>query len=118
MLGYMKLDWKTADKNRDVSWFERNYAADFSNVSSKGEIYNKAENIADNKTDKRVLESVELSEMNVRIEGNTAVVTGVNHVKGRDDKNQPFDRRISFTDTFIKRGGRWQVWATQGTRIP
>ncbi len=56
--------------------------------------------------------------MNIRVDGNVAVVTGVNHVKGRDEKNQPFDYRLRFTDTFIKRDRRWQVWATQGTRIP
>ena len=36
----------------------------------------------------------ELSEMNVRVDDNMAVVTGVNHVKGKDDKNQPFDIRV------------------------
>lgn len=119
VLGYMEMDWNTADKNRDTSWFERNYAADYSSVSSSdGKIYTKADDILDNKTNKRVLDSVELSEINVRVEGNTAVVTGVNHVKGRDDKNQPMDYRFRFTDTFIKRDGRWQAWATQGTRMP
>jgi len=119
MLAYMEMDWNNAYLKRDVAWFERNYAADYSNVSSgTAKIYTKAEDLAEFKNDKSRDESAELSEMNIRVEGNMAVVTGVNHVKGRDDKNQPFDRRIRFTDTFIKRDGRWQVWATQGTRIP
>ncbi len=86
--------------------------------SRTAKIFNKAEDIAEFKNDKSVPESNELSEINIRVDGNTAVVTGINHVKGRDDKNQPFDVRVRFTDTFIKRDGRWQVWATQGTRIP
>ncbi len=119
MLGYMEMDWNTADMNRDLSWFEQNYAPDFSNVSSRtAKLTNKAEELADFKNDKSRTESAELSEMNIRVDGNMAVVTGVNHVKGRDEKGQPFDRRVRFTDTFIKRDGRWQVWATQGTRIP
>jgi ketosteroid isomerase-like protein len=118
-LTYMEMDWNTADKNRDTSWFERNYAADYTSVSSSnGKMYSKAEDIADNKVNKRVLESVELSDLYVRVEGNTAVVTGVNRVRGRDDKNQAMDYRFRFTDTFIKRDGRWQAWATQGTRMP
>ena len=118
VLTYMEMDWNAADKNRDTNWFERNYAADYSSVSSSnGKIYSKAEDIADNKVNKRVVESVELSEIDVRVEGNTAVVTGVNHVIGRDDKNQPMDYRFRFTDIFIKRDGRWQAWATQGTRM-
>lgn len=119
MLGYMELDWNTADRNKDLGWFERNFAADYSSISSlTAKIATKTEDLADMKTDKSVTEWNDLSNMNVRIDGNTAIVTGVVHSKGRDDKNQPFDRRVSFTDTFIKRDGRWQVWATQGTRIP
>ena len=52
-----------------------------------------------------------------RVDGNAAVVTGINHVRGKDDKGVAFDRRTRFTDTFIKRDGRWLVWATQGTLI-
>ncbi|MBA4123790.1 MAG: nuclear transport factor 2 family protein [Acidobacteria bacterium] len=119
VLMYMEHDWNNADIKRDVAWFEKNYAADYSGISSRdAKIYTKAEDLAGFKDDKSRTESAELSEMNIRIDGNTAVVTGINHVKGRDDKNQPFDRRVRFTDTFIKRDGRWQVWATQGTRIP
>jgi ketosteroid isomerase-like protein len=115
----MELDWNNADKNRDTGWFERNFATDYSSVSSRnGKLSTKAEDIADSKADKRVVESIDLSDVNVRIDRNTAVVTGVNHVLGRDDKGQPMDYRSRFTDTFIKRDGRWQAWATQGTRIP
>ena len=47
----------------------------------------------------------------------TVVVTGVNLARGKDEQGKAFDQRIRFTDTFIKRDGRWQVWATQGTVI-
>lgn len=119
VLMYMEHDWNAADVRRDVSWFERNYAADFSGISSRtAKLSTKAEELADFKTSKSVTETAVASEMNIRIDGNTAIVTGVNHVKGRDDNGQPMDYRLRFTDTFIKRDGRWQVWASQGTRIP
>jgi len=119
VLMYMEHDWNNAYKKRDAGWFERNYAADYSNVSSgTGRIYTKASDLAEFKNDKSVTEWAELSDMNIRVDGNTAIITGINHVKGRDEKGQPMDYRLRFTDTFIKRDGRWQVWATQGTRIP
>ena len=119
VLGYMERDWNTADIKRDIGWFEHNYAADYSSISSRdAKITNKTEDIAGYTTDKSRTEWAELSEMDIRIDGGMAVVTGINHTKGHDEKAQPFDRRIRFTDTFIKRDGRWQVWATQGTRIP
>lgn len=115
---YMEREWNDADKNKDVAWFERNYAEDATDISSRtGLVQSKMEVLADLKTDKSVLDSLELSDLNVRVEGNTAVVTGVNHVKGRDDKGQTIDRMTRFTDVFIKRDGRWQVLATQGTAV-
>ncbi len=119
ILNYMERDWNNALIKRDTAWFERNYAADASDIDSRtGVINDKTKAIATMKADKSVVESAELSEMDIRIEGGTAIVTGVNRIKGRDEKNQPFDIRVRFTDTFVKRDGRWQVWATQGTRIP
>ncbi len=117
-LFYMEQDWNDADVNNDVAWFERNLAYDYSSVSSRtGALADKAEDVADVRTRKVKLTAAVLSDVNVRVSGDTAVVTGVNHVTGTDDKSQAFDRRMRFTDTFIRRDGRWQVWATQATLI-
>ena len=113
---YMEREWNDADMRRDVAWFERNFASDYNGISSRtGVRTNKAQEIEDVKGGKIKTQSAQLSNMSVRVEGNTAVVLGVNHVKGTDDKGQPFDRRVSFTDTFVRRDGRWQVWTSQGT---
>jgi ketosteroid isomerase-like protein len=119
VLAYMEREWNDASIKRDAGWVERNYASDASDISSRtGAISNKAQAVADARTDKSVLQSLDLSELNVRVDGNTAVVTGVNRVVGRDSEGKPMDRRVRFTDVFVKRDGRWQVWATQGTTIP
>jgi ketosteroid isomerase-like protein len=119
MLAYMEMDWSNAEVKRDTNWFEQNFAADYSGISSRtGKLSTKAEEIAGYKSDKSITESAVPMDMNIRIEGNSAVVTGVYRTKGRDEKGQPFDRSIRYTDTYIKRDGRWQVWASQGTLIP
>jgi ketosteroid isomerase-like protein len=56
--------------------------------------------------------------MDIRMDGNTAIVTGVFRTKGKDEKGVAYDRKIRFTDTWIKRDGRWQAWATAGSIIP
>lgn len=117
-LRYLEAEWNDADMNHDVAWFERNYDSEFTGVSSRtGALSHKKEDIEEAKNSKIKMESLVLSDLSVRVEGDAAVVTGVNHVKGRDEKNVAFDRTIRFTDTFIKRDGRWLVWATQGTEI-
>ena len=63
------------------------------------------------------MELVETTDMNVRVDRNMAVVTGIFRTKGKDAKGAPFDRKIRYTDTWIRRDGRWQAWASQGTPI-
>jgi ketosteroid isomerase-like protein len=113
---YMEMEWADADQKGDLAWFERNFADGFSGISSRtGKLNTKAEEIADVKNRKDVLASAESSEMDVRVEGNTGIVTGVYTMKGRDEKGQQFDRRIRYTDVYVKRDGRWLVLASQGT---
>jgi len=111
-------EWDEALKAHDVAWFERNLAGDFTDVGSgNGTLHTKAQEVEALKADKTVYESLELSDLRARVEGSAGVVTGVNHIKGRDEQGQPFDVRLSFTDTYIRRDGRWQVWASQHTRV-
>lgn len=113
---YLELAWSEADKKGDVAWFERNWADDYYGVNSMtGKLTTKAEDIADMKTRKEVYDSAEATDMEVRIEGNTGIVNGIYHLKGKDEKGQPLDRRIRFTDVYVKRDGRWLAVASQGT---
>lgn len=115
---YMEQDWNDAAKGHDAAWIERNYAAFASDVSSRtGGIEYKSQAVASAKTDKVTYDALDLSELNARVEGDVGVVTGVNRLRGKDAQGKAFDRRVRFTDTFIKRDGKWQVWATQGTPI-
>ena len=113
----MEHEWNEALKTRNVAWFEQNLAGDMTDiVSSDGSQHTKEQNIASLKTDKMVYESLELSNLNVRVEGNAGAVTGINHIKARDESGRMVDVKFAFTDIYIKRDGRWQVWASQHTR--
>ena len=100
----MEHEWNEALKTRDAAWFERNLANDVTDISSgSGALHTKAEDLAALKADQTVYESLELSDLKVRVEGCAGIVTGVNHIKGHDEQGQSFDVRLSFTDTYIKR---------------
>lgn len=115
---YLEQDWNDAVLKKDKAWFEKNYANDFTSVSStSATLLNKAAAIADDTDPKVTMEMVETTGMNIRVDGNTAVVTGIFRTKGRDEQGA-FDRKIRYTDTWIKRDGRWQAWSSQGTVIP
>ena len=110
--------WGEAGQRGDAAWFERNFADDFYSISTMtGKLNSKAEEVAEFKNRKDVIASAVASDMDVRVEGSTGIVTGVYRLTGRDEKGQPMDRRIRYTDVYVKRDGRWLVIASQGTLI-
>jgi ketosteroid isomerase-like protein len=117
-LYYLEREWNDAIRNKDVAWIDRHYARDATDISAQtGRLDSKADVLAATRADNDVYEVVETSEMAARVEGNSAIVTGIFYIKGRNERNQPFERRSRYTDVWIKRDGRWQVWASQGTAI-
>ncbi|HKP92497.1 MAG TPA: nuclear transport factor 2 family protein [Chthoniobacterales bacterium] len=74
----LERQWNQALKTHDAAWLEKNFAHDMTDVSSgNGALHSKAEDIAMMKADKTVYETLELSELKARVEGNTGIVTGV-----------------------------------------
>lgn len=119
MLTYMELDWINAVKSRNYAWMEKNFANDFTEVSfMTGEVNGKRQWIDGFKNDKTVFDSMITEDLNIRVDGNSAIVTGIGRAKGKDGEGKPFEMNMRFTDTFIKRDGRWQAWASSATAIP
>ena len=110
--------WNEALRTKNVAWFEEHLAEDVTDITSgNGALHGKADDIASLKADTTTYETLDLSGLQVRLEGNVGIVIGVNHITGHDDQGQKFDVRLSFTDTYIKKNGRWLVWASQHTRV-
>jgi ketosteroid isomerase-like protein len=113
---YMERDWNQAEMKQDAAWFERTLADDYTGVDARtGKPTTKGQTVADLKT--VTTAAAELSGLDVKMQGDTAVVTGVSHNKGRDDKGAAFDRRIRFTDVWVKRDGKWLVLSSHGTDV-
>ena len=118
-LWYLEQDWNNAIWKRDKAWFETNFAPDFTSVSSTtAKVMSRAEDIAETINDKSTMEMVETTGMNIRIDRNFAIITGTFRVKGKDEKGAAFDRKTRYTDTWIRRDGKWYAWSSQGTNIP
>jgi len=85
-------------------------------TSATGMVGNKAKDLADLKAGEPKLESSSLDNMKVHVYGNAAVVTGRFTQKGTY-KGKDISGTGRFTDTFVKRNGKWRCVATQGTMI-
>jgi ketosteroid isomerase-like protein len=116
MLAYMERDWNQAEMKRDTAWFERTLANDYSGVDGRtGKATTKSQDIEGIK--KNTTDSADLSGLNIKMQGDTAVVTGLSHNKGKDEKGAAFDRKTRFTDVWVKRDGKWQVISSHGSDV-
>jgi len=53
------------------------------------------------------VESAVSDDVRVQVYGNTAVVTGVDTIKGKN-RGQPYENKYLYMDVWVKRDGRWQ----------
>ena len=101
----------------DVAALERVLTPDFTLTLSNGEVNTRADEVNELRSKKVHYDVFENYDMLVRLFGNDiAVVLGKTRVKGTAD-GKPFDRVVQFTDTLIKRDGRWQLAAGHVSRI-
>ena len=101
----------------DVAALERVLTPEFTLTLSNGEVSTRADEINELRSGKVHYDVFENYDMLARLYGNdTAVVVGKTRVKGTAD-GKPFDRIVQFTDTLIKRDGRWQLAAGHVSRI-
>jgi ketosteroid isomerase-like protein len=112
----LENEWADAWVKSDVAFFERIGADDYTWTAPWGEVWTKARDLALLKSGDSVITSWVLSEMKVRVYGDAAVVTGRCAVKeaykGKDVSDQ-----YRFTDTWVKRAGRWQCVAGHSSVI-
>lgn len=101
----------------DVAALERVLAPGFTLTLSNGDVRTRADEINELHSGKIHYDVFENYDMLARFYGDdTAVVLGKTRVKGAAD-GKLFDRVVQFTDTLIKRNGRWQLVAGHVSRL-
>jgi ketosteroid isomerase-like protein len=100
----------------DASALERIFADEFIYMSTTGDLINKAQQLEAIKSGDLKVEYGKSDEVRVRVYGNTAVMTGRFIAKG-EYKGKVFESPERYTAVWVKRRGRWQLVAEQGTRV-
>src|SRR2546426_2085896 len=102
-------DWAGALIRRDATVFRRLLADGFI-YTEDDRMVGRDALLRDIVAGPDTVEAAHNEAMQVHPFGSTAVVTGWLIVRGRG-AGGPFDRRYRFTDTWLRRGGRWQIVA-------
>jgi ketosteroid isomerase-like protein len=115
-LKQLEQDWLDSYREGDAEKMSKILADDFVGRWGDGSTQTKEEQLKAIRTGAEKHSANQLVECNVRIYGDTAVVTGINTeqsiLEGRDGSGT-----YSFTDVFFKRNGRWKVVASETKRV-
>ena len=107
----LELKWTESYKQRSIDILSSLLADEFVITVEDGNVYSKAGYISHTADSKVRVEIAELSDLKVRLHGNTAVVTGSYHEKGVFE-GKPYEYHDRLTDVWVKAGGKWQVVAS------
>lgn len=112
----LEREWLDAYENRDAEAMNRIVADDFKLTRSDGSVQTKADILAQIKAAKesgRPASKFSTEDVQSRVEGDTVILTGRYIQQSERGKMQ-----FSYTDTYVKRNGRWQVIESKPRRIP
>jgi hypothetical protein len=110
-----------AYSSRDLKDFDRIVAEDFLITGANGRILNKTQkraNVAADYTEfaPDAVFKIDEQSAKVRVFGSTAISTGF-IIENYMYKDMKINGRVYFTNTYLKRNGRWQVVASHFTNI-
>jgi ketosteroid isomerase-like protein len=106
--------WAESVATGDTSAIERILADDFIGVDPKGSLYNKQQMIDETRNAPKYFVSNRLNDVKVRFYSSTAIAQGSESWEKRSGERG----RFVWTDTWIRRNGRWQIVAAEDMIAP
>lgn len=105
----MDIEYQAAVKRGDVKTMERILHPQFALVRGNGQVVSRDDILDGARSGAYEYEAQDEIEgtQAVRVWGDTAVVTALLWIKGRH-KGEPFDRRVWFSDTYVRTDDGWR----------
>ena len=113
----LDTQYQAAVKRNDAAAMDRILADDFVLVTGKGKSYNKADLLHAAREKSETYEHQEDTNQTVRVYGDTAVVTALLWIKGKN-KAAAYDYKLWFSDTYARTPHGWRyVFGQASTRL-
>ena len=103
----LDTEYQAAVKDNDTATMDRILSDDFVLVVGNGKTYSKADLLKEARDKENVYEQQTDSKRNVRVFGDTAVVTALLWVKGRASAG-PFEYKLWFSDVYARTPTGWR----------
>jgi len=110
----MERQSKEASLRRDSDFSLRTLADDYVAITPLGQVTTKQETISARRSGQLRYEAMNITDMVVRVYGDTAVVTARADVKGHQ-LGEDFSGPYRYTRVWVRRNGQWQTVSYQAT---
>lgn len=110
----MERQTKEASIRRDAEFPQRTLAEDYVAITPLGQVTTKQDTVSARKSGQLRYETINVTDMVVRIYGDTAVVTARADVKGHQ-LGEDFSGPYRYTRVWIRRAGHWEAVSYQAT---
>jgi ketosteroid isomerase-like protein len=110
----MERQAREASIRRDADFSARTLAEDYVAITPLGQVTTKQDTVSARKSGQLRYETINVSDMVVRVYGDTAVVTARADVKGHQ-LGEDFSGPYRYTRVWVRRTGHWQAVSYQAT---
>jgi ketosteroid isomerase-like protein len=110
----MERQSKEASLHRDADFSLRTLADDYVAITPLGQVTTKEESISARRSGQLRYDSMNITDMVVRLYGDTAIVTARADVKGHQ-LGEDFSGPYRYTRVWVRRNGHWQAVSYQAT---
>ncbi|HTW59311.1 MAG TPA: nuclear transport factor 2 family protein [Terriglobales bacterium] len=110
----MEHQAREASLHRDADFSQRTLADDYIAITPLGQVTTKQDTISARKSGQLRYDTIDVSDMVVRVYGDTAVVTARADVKGHQ-LGEDFSGPYRYTRVWVRRTGHWQAVTYEAT---
>jgi len=110
----MEHQAREASLRRDVEFSQRNLAEDYVAITPLGQVTTKQDTVSARKSGQLKYDLINVTDMVVRVYGDTAVVTARADVKGHQ-LGEDFSGPYRYTRVWVRRTGHWLAVSYQAT---
>lgn len=112
----LELEWRNAEVNNNLSVMDHLLADDYLGISANGTVETKAQALAQRRAGTVRIQSLDISDIKVRVYGDTAVVTSTADLVGVNGQSN-ISGNYRYTRVYNKRFGQWKIVSFEASRI-
>ena len=113
----LEARWDSAVVRKDIAALEEIIAPSFVYIGTDGSVNSRAEVFASLQAPDLEIDPFDTQDVQVRLYGSTAVLTGWFEQTGRVG-DQAYRVRSRYTDVYVREHGRWVAVSAQATSLP